>query len=206
MPELYNHNALDLLPRLVDRGVDLVLTDPPYGTGGWRRKASGQGGNPSGGLVQEDWDDGALGWLALLPPTVRAVGTFWPAAHTRALLVEADRLGLTKHRTLYLRKPDPKPLPGGRTRWSVEPIWVLSRDTEATGHPYQKPLKVMRWLLAKFPWATVVCDPFMGSGTTGVAVLEAGLAFIGCEADPRWYAVAETRLAATLAQSRLPGL
>lgn len=212
------------MPSLRDRGVDLVVTDPPYGTGGWRRGASGQGSNPAGTLVQEVWDDGALEWLALVPPSVRAVATFWSAAYTARLLVAAEAVGLTKHRCLYLRKPDPKPMPGGRIRWSVEPIGVLSRggvimlggddmfeattprlgrDTEATGHPYQKPVRVMRWLLTKFPWATLVLDPFAGSGTTGVAAVEAGVDFIGIEQDARWYGVAADRLAAAQAQGRL---
>ncbi len=190
---------------------DLVVTDPPYGTGGWRRLQAGQGGNPSGSLVAEDWDDGAVDWLAAVK--CDAVLTFWPAARTSALLNAARDCGLTKHRCLYWRKPDPKPLPGGRTRWSVEPIWVLSRDgfllkggddmfersalragqPDATGHPYQKPLDVMLWLIAKTE-ARRILDPFMGSGSTIVAARTLGRQAVGIEQDRQWCDTAVQRL------------
>lgn len=192
-----------------------IVTDPPYGTGGWRRPEGGQGRNPKASLVSEEWDDGATDWLNCLPPTIEAVAAFWPAARTRALLEAADEVGLTKHRCLYMRKLDPKPQVGGRTKWSVEPIWVLSRegfvliggddvfeastprlgrDSVATGHPYQKPLGVMVWLVDKFPPAATICDPFMGSGTTGVACLKTGRRFIGMENDPAYFQIAQRRL------------
>ncbi len=165
---IYHGDCRQVLPTLKDTAIDLVLSDPPYGTGGWRRGEAGAGSNPAATLVREDWDDGAVDWLALVPCDV--VLTFWPPARTFQLLSAANARGLTKHRQLYWRKPDPKPQPGGRTRWSMEPIWVLSPDgfqlygntddlcevsalragqPEWLGHPYQKPLKVMRWLLAK---------------------------------------------------------
>jgi len=219
---LYNADCLDVLPTLT--GVDAVVTDPPYGTGGWRRQNTGAGSDPSGTLVIEAWDDGAVDWLAALPPDVRVVCAFWPAARTRLLLQAAEAAGLDKHRCVYLRKPDPKPMPGGRIKWSVEPIWVLSRagvvmvggddmveattprlgrDGEATGHPYQKPLRALTWLLEKFPDAGVVADPFMGSGTTGVACLQTGRRFIGIEIDEGYFDVAVRRIEAAAMQQRL---
>jgi site-specific DNA-methyltransferase (adenine-specific) len=192
--------------------VDVICTDPPYGTGGWRRAASGQGGNPSGTLVAESWDDGAVDWLSLADP--RAVLAFWPAARTLQLLTAATDRGLTKHRCLYMRKRDPKPMVADRTAWSVEPIWVLSRDgfvlhggtdvldvstprlhrdRDATGHPYQKPLEVMLWILGKVR-AEAVVDPFVGSGTTLVAALMLGIPAIGIEQDEAWCEIAARRL------------
>ena len=61
--ELWHGNCLEVLPLLPQ--FDLALTDPPYGTGGWRRGASGAGSNPAAKLVREQWDDGALEWLRL---------------------------------------------------------------------------------------------------------------------------------------------
>jgi site-specific DNA-methyltransferase (adenine-specific) len=197
---IYHADCRDVLPALDWRPDDLVLTDPPYGTGGWRRGVAGAGSNPAGTLVREEWDAGDVDWLRLVRADV--VFTFWPAARTSLLLNAADATRLTKHRALYWRKPDPKPLPGGRTRWSVEPIWVLSRDgfvlyggddmvecsalhpvrnAEHVGHPYQKPLKVLRWLLVKAPNRRRVIDPFMGVGSTLVAAKGLGLEAIGIE-------------------------
>lgn len=55
----------------------------------------------------------------------------------------------------------------------------------------------MRWCLelATNPGDTVL-DPFMGSGTTGVACVQTGRNFIGCEIDPTYFAIAEKRIAA----------
>lgn len=189
-----------------------VISDPPYGTGGWRRVKSGAGSNPAARLVREEWDDGATDWLAWWPCI--PVLTFWPSSNALQLLSAAQATGRAKHRALYMRKRDPKPQPAGRIAWSVEPIWCLSepgfllhggtdwceastpregRDAEATGHPYEKPLSVMQWLVGKTQ-ADLLCDPFMGSGTTGAAAVAAGRSFIGIEQDPHWFGVACRRI------------
>jgi site-specific DNA-methyltransferase (adenine-specific) len=63
-------------------------------------------------------------------------------------------------------------------------------------HPTQKPIEVMRWCirLTTCPGDTIL-DPFMGSGTTGVACRMEGRKFIGVEIDPHYYAIAEKRIA-----------
>lgn len=64
-------------------------------------------------------------------------------------------------------------------------------------HPTVKPLALMRYLckLTTTPTGGVVLDPFMGSGTTGVAAIQEGRRFIGVELDPQYYAIAERRIA-----------
>lgn len=192
------------------REVALIVSDPPYGTGGWRRTEAGAGSNPKGSLVREEWDDGAVDWLLPVPTL-----TFWPSSRAAYLLARANELGLTKHVELYMHKLDPRPQVSGRMAWAVEPIWCLARpgfvlnggtnwfsastprlgrDHAATGHPYEKPLEVMRWLIDKCP-PGVLADPFMGSGTTLRAAKDAGRQAIGVEADERWCEVAAKRLA-----------
>lgn len=189
-------------------GAGVIVTDPPYGTGGWRRDASGQGSNPKASLVRETWDDGAVEWLDGAVPAI----TFWPPARTWQLLSRANDVGLVKHRAVYWHKPDPKPQVGGRTRWSIEPVWVISHEgfliygdtdlyresairtgrEEATGHPYQKPESVMRWLVGKTRTGTVL-DPFMGSGSTIAAAKSLGRSAIGIEQDEKWCEIAAQR-------------
>ena len=60
---LYLGDCREILPTL--GRVDAVITDPPYGTGGWRRTESGNGSNPAGRLVRESWDSGFLDWTLL---------------------------------------------------------------------------------------------------------------------------------------------
>jgi len=76
-----------------------------------------------------------------------------------------------------------------------------------TGHKSQKPIKLIRELIEKFtkPGDTIL-DPFMGSGTTGVACVQTGRSFIGIEIDPAYFAIAERRIAEAQAQPRLDGV
>jgi DNA modification methylase len=67
--------------------------------------------------------------------------------------------------------------------------------TEGKVHPTQKPLKLMEWCLSFLPEGVTVLDPFMGSGTTGVACINTGRNFIGIERDPGYFAIAERRIA-----------
>jgi site-specific DNA-methyltransferase (adenine-specific) len=71
-------------------------------------------------------------------------------------------------------------------------------------HPTQKPIGLMKMLVELFtsPGDTIF-DPFMGSGTTGVACMMTGRNFIGCEIDPSYYAIAQRRIAAAAAQPLL---
>ncbi len=65
-----------------------------------------------------------------------------------------------------------------------------------TGHPNQKPMPLMRWLLAKLPPGVVVLDPFAGSGTTALACIHEGHRFIGMERDAAYFQIAVERIAA----------
>ena len=64
-------------------------------------------------------------------------------------------------------------------------------------HPTVKPLALMRYLvrLTKTPTGGVVLDPFMGSGTTGIACVLEGREFIGIEREPEYVEIAEKRIA-----------
>jgi hypothetical protein len=63
-------------------------------------------------------------------------------------------------------------------------------------HPTEKPVNLMRWCVerAKVPPGGLVVDPYMGSGTTGVAALETGRRFIGIEREPAYLEIAARRL------------
>jgi DNA modification methylase len=61
----------------------------------------------------------------------------------------------------------------------------------------------MRWALLQVPDAETVCDPFMGSGTTGVACWMEGRRFVGIERERRYFDIACERIARAQAQERL---
>ena len=71
-------------------------------------------------------------------------------------------------------------------------------------HPTQKPVFVMGWLIDRFTDPThTVLDPFMGSGTTGVACVNLGRKFIGIEIDPDYFEIACRRIEEAYQQPRL---
>jgi len=72
-----------------------------------------------------------------------------------------------------------------------------SRAGSANTHPTVKPIALMRWLVRLItPPGGVVLDPFAGSGTTGIAALDEGMSFVGCELgeDPRYVEILVGRI------------
>ena len=76
----------------------------------------------------------------------------------------------------------------------------------ANHHPTVKPIELMRYLvrLTKTPTGGVVLDPFMGSGTTGIACVLEGREFIGIEREAEYIEIAEKRIAYWSKQPKLP--
>ena len=78
-------------------------------------------------------------------------------------------------------------------------ISYCNRGDEEKQHPTQKPVEVMEFciklLTSRKPSLKIIVDPFMGSGSTGVAALNLGLSFIGIEKDPQYFEIAKERIA-----------
>ena len=70
-------------------------------------------------------------------------------------------------------------------------------------HPTQKPICLMEWCLSFVPDAQTILDPYMGSGTTGVACANLGRKFIGIEIEEKYFNIACERITAAQAQLRL---
>ena len=76
--------------------------------------------------------------------------------------------------------------------WNINQVKNVSKDK--TKHPCQMPLEVMKNIVGILPKDSTIVDTFMGSGTTGVACVEAGLDFIGIEMDSQYFEIAKNRL------------
>lgn len=76
--------------------------------------------------------------------------------------------------------------------WNINQVKNVSKDK--TGHPCQMPVEVMKNIIGILPEDYIILDPFMGSGTTGVACWELNRNFIGCEIDQEYYEIAKQRL------------
>lgn len=80
----------------------------------------------------------------------------------------------------------------------------LLPGTSQAAHPAQKPLKLMREIVRAFSNPDdIIFDPFMGTGTTGVAALKEGRGFVGIERDPGYFAIAKRRIEQAAAQPLL---
>jgi DNA modification methylase len=189
------------------RGVDVVVTDPPYGIG-WTRNAGVWRSRKSKAHdgITNDHDtsarDEALALVAGKPCVV--FGSFYAPypANVRQVLVwhkpaDAGVVGAT---TGYRRDVEPVFLVGD---WPVRPVrWAgvlrssaggISAVVTATGHPHTKPVDLMVRLIDACPDG-VVADPFMGSGTTLVAAKRLGRKAIGIEIEERYCEIAAERL------------
>lgn len=76
--------------------------------------------------------------------------------------------------------------------WNINQVKNVSKDK--TNHPCQMPLEVMQNIIGILPKDAVIVDPFMGSGTTGLACIELGRQFVGIELDKEYFDIAEQRL------------
>lgn len=191
---LYLGDCREILPTLPK--VDAVITDPPYGIGA-NKQTLGKGKKDfdRGG----DWDDSV--------PDIR-----WIPGHARWFCVWggnyfADQLPPTNDILVWHKLND------GRSFSECEFAWTNSGKQsrikshhwsgEEKEHPTQKPLPVMAWCMAIFPDASSVLDPFMGSGTTGIAAVKAGRSFIGIEREPKYFDIARRRIEDAQRQGRL---
>lgn len=88
--------------------------------------------------------------------------------------------------------------------WSFLPPSRLNAGRKEFNHLTEKPVEVMKRLIEMTTLPEMmVLDPFMGSGTTGVACVQTGRNFIGIEIDPKYFAIAEKRIKDAQQQMRL---
>jgi site-specific DNA-methyltransferase (adenine-specific) len=178
--------------------VDAVITDPPYGIGfaaqptKWQRRA---------GKEAEAWDDQVAPDLDALRGlgAVQIVwgGNYYPLPPTRGWLswFMPDAPPSMAHFELAWTNQD-------RNARQIA-CSIGETNPERVGHPTQKPLRVMRWCLEQAGMPEVTLDPFMGSGTTGVAAVQLGKRFVGVEIDPDYFDMACRRIEDAQRQGRL---
>ena len=216
--ELWLGDCREILPTLPK--VDAVITDPPYGMGydTDSRRFSGMAseGLPPKGQGRADrtihGDDGEFDPAHLLnyPKVIT-----WGANHYAQKLPVGTTLVWLKrspqHYGTFLSDAEIAWQSGGHGVYvfyaedsNARRRHEFTGDImgESTAHPTQKPIALMHWCLQRVA-GDVVCDPYMGSGTTGVACAKAGRKFIGVEIDPTYFDIACRRIEDAQRQGRL---
>ena len=204
--ELWLGDCRDVLPML--SGVDAVLTDQPYGSG-WVSGGKSVGMFSASG-TSPDWDKWSTEWIGLIQ--AKTFAAFCPCSRLSDL-ISAFGGGSIR----FYIKSNPRPALRGLDAPSVEPIVIFPRVLYGTGpqhfvvyngdnehHPTQKPSPIMEWLIIGISLPTeIICDPFMGSGTTGVACARLGRRFVGVEIEPKYFDIACRRIEEAQRQSDL---
>ena len=197
---LWMGDCKEVLP-LLDN-ISAVVTDPPYGMGyksgpNSRNSISSTGKRYSETILGDDKPFDPTPWVKW--PCVMT-GAHWyydrlPAGgtiHTWDKRGSYEAIDQADCDQIWcsLRRPPRK----------LECVWRgLCRTTENTDpiiHPTQKPVMVMAWMMERLEVAVgaTVLDPYMGSGSTGIACIRTGRNFVGIEKDARHYKTAVERL------------
>jgi site-specific DNA-methyltransferase (adenine-specific)/modification methylase len=213
---LYLGDCREILPTLGK--VDAVVTDPPYGM-----RHSGNSSRFSGGNTRRGpgSDHGAIvGDDAPFDPRPFMLGEhqiFWGFNHFPQYLNPGTSLVWIKRNDealgSFLSDGEVAWFSKGRGVYAMRHVFAGSRraieafgDPYAkSGHPTQKPVAIMEWCLCFVPGAQVVLDPFMGSGSTGVAAFRCKRSFIGIEIEERYFDIACKRIEDAQRQGSLFG-
>jgi site-specific DNA-methyltransferase (adenine-specific) len=198
--ELWLGDCREILPTLGK--VDAVVTDPPYGMD-WNFTGQGSGKNAQGGKSSvtkglrisgdaQPFDPSPL--LAFPEAIIWGLHHFPHRLEPGSVLVwikkYEDAFGT------FLSDADLAWMRGGCGVYCSKTVNPASFQTEKC-HPTQKPVAIMVWCL-EFLKGQTILDPFMGSGTTGVASVKLGRNFIGIEIEPKYFDIACKRIQAAL--------
>jgi site-specific DNA-methyltransferase (adenine-specific)/modification methylase len=188
---LYLGDCHEILPTL--EKVDAVVTDPPYGIG--RVMVGGTWAVASGYHAMQSWDAEAPQEALEAALKLASEAIVWGGQH---FTLPVSR------RWLVWRKIGSAPkMADAELAWTTmdAPTRVIEMHAgngacgqEKRQHPTQKPLRLMEWCLSFFSDASSILDPFMGSGTTGVACAKMGRSFIGIEIDEGYFDIACRRI------------
>lgn len=194
---LYLGDCATILPTL--EPVDLVCTDPPYGIGEAAGRAKSRGKLAKAiDYGNDDWDNQPID-----PSVMAAVrnagrwqiifgGNYYDCPAAKCWLIWDKVNGDNDFADCELAWTNlPKAVRLIRYMWNG---MLREKGAQRGDHPTQKPLEVMKWCIGHAPQSDTILDPFMGSGTTGVAAIQMGKAFIGIEREERYFEAACRRI------------
>lgn len=209
---IVNGDCMDVMAKMPDSCVDLVLTDIPYGV----CNKTDQVDNPIRTVHKQNADEITFDLEEFVSDVIRICkGSIYIFCGTeqvsdiRRKLIDA---GLTT-RLLIWEKTNPSPMNGQHVWLSGVECCVFGKKTGATFngfcrntvlrypcgssklHPTEKPIKMIQELveISSNP-GDLVFDPCMGSGTTAVAAKNTQRKYFGCELSPEYYRIAIDRI------------
>lgn len=221
MIQTYNKNCLEVLNHMEDKSVDLIVTDPPYDIetrGGGIVKGKRQRNYNTITPIASGYDS------RIIPELVRVlkrINLYIFCSHAQLLPTIdtfVNKYGckytlISWHKTnpiptcnntylkdteycLFLRESGVKVNGNYGTKSTYYITGINQTDKNKWKHPTIKPLRIIQnFVINSSNEGDVILDPFMGSGTTGVACVNLGRSFIGMEIDEAYYQIALKRIA-----------
>lgn len=210
--EIIHGDCLEVMRGMPSASADCIATDPPYGI---NTKSDGNGKlNPWADLCNSAfW---YREWIGECRRILKPTGCLWSCLNWRSLVTfqkAACDLGWPIESLLVWDKMwiGPGGQRGLRPSYEMVALWCMPEfgleergiadvqrfkwsSHKPNGHPAEKPVALMEWLLIKSKAASVF-DPFCGSATTGEAAVRLKIPFVGVEIDERYVEIARRRLA-----------
>lgn len=200
---LYNADCLEIMKKIPDKSIDLVLTDPPYGIGVCKN------GTVGGGKLAKVKNYGKCEWDAR-PPKKEYFQEMKRISKNQIIFGGNYFIEHLTNTPCFIvwDKKNTGNFADCELAWTsfksatrkIEYTWngfiqENMKEKDYRQHPTQKPLSVMRWILRNYSEKNQkILDPFMGSGTTGVACKELHRNFIGIEIEPKYFEIAKRRI------------
>ena len=212
--EIWLGDCRDVLP-LIGR-MDAVVTDPPYGiafesnyvapngrtTAKWMRSQIANDGDTHARDFVLDRHQGA--WACFASPKIKPpIGTRGTLVWDKGPASGMGDLSFPWKASFELVHIGGAGWNGFRDEGIIRDCWIVSRASMGRLHPNEKPVSALSEIIKKAPGDSVL-DPFMGSGTTGVACVNIGRKFTGIEIEPKYFDIARRRISDALKQPRLP--
>ena len=217
---LHNGDCLELMKKIPDRSVDLVVTDPPYvieTNGAGIYKQSDKQYVKELNHIKDGFDEKVLDEICRVMKKINAY-FFCSQKQIIPLLEYFVKKRHCNWNILCWHKSNPVPACGNKyltdtefilffrekgvkihgefkTKFTYYVTPLNQKDKKIFGHPTIKPIEmVQNFVINSSQEGDVVLDPFLGSGTTGVACVNTHRNFIGMEVDKDYFDIAEKRI------------
>jgi len=192
--ELYLGDCQPILSAWKEEGrtFDACCTDPPYGIGEDGGKFRGRKGQGHRVLPKMGWDHSTPEKQCFdLMREISEIQIIWGGNYF------TDKLPVSRG-WLYWDKLMGGDFSDGELAWTsldrTLKSFQLCNKMGGKEHPTQKPIKLMKWCIGFLPDAKTILDPYLGSGSTGVAAVQMGRKFIGIEREERYFDIACRRI------------
>lgn len=199
-------DCLELMGGVRDKSIDAVITDPPYGIKENNLKnLSRQHKAQSIDYGDFEWDKSRVGkeYFDAMQRISKHQIVFGGNFYTDFLFPSSSWIVWDKLNSGDFADCEMAWTSHKRATRMFRYLWngMIKQKPEQRFHPTQKPLDLMLWIVKNYTnKGDTILDPFMGSGTTGVACVNLNRNFIGFEINPNYFAIAERRINNALAK------